>query len=314
MKSIVIPIAVGVLIAGGAIAFIVAGGAGGTGDGDQAAGEIERLAGKLRAIEVMQESLAKAVADLDRRVAAGPAAAAAPTEDAIERAVARALESRAREEVRKGGASAGPASDQGAEEGSAPAAPSADEGPIDLETAVASICDPRFPSGDKQRLWGRLREAGLLDQAVAAIEKLARENPQDPDLQTEAGNAFIQKLVTVNDIEKGVWALKADKSYDAALALDDRHWGARFSKAVSLSFWPAIMGKQPEAIRQFEMLIGQQETAPARPEFSQTYVFLGNLHMQQGNRDKAMETWRRGAALFPADPELADRLAAAEGK
>ena len=56
-------------------------------------------------------------------------------------------------------------------------------------------------------------------------------------------------------------ANKADQAFDAALAVDEKHWDARFTKATALSFWPPIFGKQAESVRQFEILIDQQESA-----------------------------------------------------
>jgi tetratricopeptide (TPR) repeat protein len=116
------------------------------------------------------------------------------------------------------------------------------------------------------------------------------------------------------DLEKGTWAVKADKAFDAALALDDHHWSARFSKAASLAFWPAILGKQPEAVKQFEILREQQESQAPREEFAQTYLFLGNLYASQGNAAKAQEVWRKGAEFFPRSSELTAKAAPDEPK
>jgi cytochrome c-type biogenesis protein CcmH/NrfG len=74
------------------------------------------------------------------------------------------------------------------------------------------------------------------------------------------------------------------------------------------------MGKQPEAIRQFEVLLSNQEALPARPEFAQTYLFLGNLYHQKGDQEKAAETYKKGAGLFPQNDELARKSAEAEEK
>ncbi len=103
--------------------------------------------------------------------------------------------------------------------------------------------------------------------------------------------------------------MKADEAFDAALARDDHHWDARFSKAVSPSFWPPLFGKQAEAIEHFETLMGQQEALPQQgPKHAQTYLLLGNLYQQQGNNDKALATWNDGTQLFPDNHELAARV------
>jgi tetratricopeptide (TPR) repeat protein len=105
--------------------------------------------------------------------------------------------------------------------------------------------------------------------------------------------------------------MKADGAFDQALELDPRHWDARFSKAISLAFWPPIFGKQAGAVKNFETLMLQQEEAggASQPQYAQTYQFLGNLYMQQGNSQKAREIWSRGLRFFPNDATLKESLA-----
>ena len=45
----------------------------------------------------------------------------------------------------------------------------------------------------------------------------------------------------------------------------DRRAYARFHKAVALSFWPPVLGKGNEAVRQFEILVTQQAGSTPRP-------------------------------------------------
>ncbi len=84
------------------------------------------------------------------------------------------------------------------------------------------------------------------------------------------------------------------------------------SKAVSLSNWPAFLGKQPEAIRQFEILRQQQASGTAQSSHAQTYYYLGNMYQQTGEPDKALATWRDGLARFPDYEPLRRQLAFSE--
>ena len=69
--------------------------------------------------------------------------------------------------------------------------------------------------------------------------------------------------------------------------------------------------KQAEAIQHLETLRGQQEgNATKDAKYARTYTMLGNLYSQQGKKDKAMEAWRQGAALFPDDATLRNKIAA----
>lgn len=176
---------------------------------------------------------------------------------------------------------------------------------------AAKLLDPNLSDDERQVLWDQLKKAGRLDELVALFEKRVEEDPKNPDKRVELGMAYVQKILEAgNSPLAGVWATKTDKAWDAALELDPKHWNARFAKAIGLSFWPPIFGKQKEAIEHFEILVAQQAEAPLDPKFQQTYLLLGNLYQQSGQYDKAAATWKKGAALFPGDPELAQKLGA----
>ncbi|MHC4838807.1 MAG: hypothetical protein ACYTF3_11570 [Planctomycetota bacterium] len=102
--------------------------------------------------------------------------------------------------------------------------------------------------------------------------------------------------------------MKSDGAYDKALAIDPQNWDARFSKAVSYSFWPPVFGKQAEAIGHFETLIEQQGSRPKEDRFVQTYQFLGNLYAQTGKQAEAEAAWRAGLEQFPDNSGLKQSL------
>jgi len=271
---------------------------------DDAAGRAaleQRLAGLERKLDALAQQ------------AAQPAVAAAPvkiSDTDIEAAVARVLSTK--------GLSGGKAT-AGAAETAAIAAASAD-GKVtkatgnltktELADTVKKILDAAAKGDWKRDLWAQIRDAGMIDEALAAIEASAKDQPGNSDLQYALGQGFIEKLQGVQDgPAKGEWAIKADKAFDTALASNPQHWGARFSKATSLAFWPPIFGKQNEAIKQFETLVTQQEsTGGTNPEYAQTYYFLGNMYQQQGNAAKAQEVWGKGLKLFPENAQLKSQL------
>lgn len=183
-------------------------------------------------------------------------------------------------------------------------------GAVDSESA--SIAD-RILSGEVkgeelEHLWQQLREEKRIDGVLAEIERQAALAPNNPDLQSELGKAYLQKLFDVGiGPMAGAWGEKADKAFDRALELDDTHWEARFEKALALSNWPEFLGKRGEAVAQFELLMKQQESAPREARQASTYFFLGNIYDQAGQHDKAEATWRRGLQRFPDDENLLAR-------
>jgi tetratricopeptide (TPR) repeat protein len=163
-------------------------------------------------------------------------------------------------------------------------------------------------------VWSKARAAGLSDELIALFEQRAEENPGDADAQAEVGFAYLAKIDEVTDgPAKGMWGMKADEAFDRALEINPDHWDARFTKAISLSFWPPIFGKQAEAIENFEILVERQASLPKSPDHAQTYLLLGNLYQQTGEHEKAAAMWANGAALFPDDAELAARIAQGSG-
>jgi tetratricopeptide (TPR) repeat protein len=256
-----------------------------------AAADVAHLALAVEELQASQRDLRAAVDALALQVGTSQAAVSAADVDA---AVARWLETRA------------PAA--------APAAPAAPEAAaplaaLDVDEAFESLLDPDLAWEDREALWKKVREAGLTDELIALVEAFAAARPNDPDAQVLLGSSYLEKIYEVgNGPEAGEWAMKADASFDAALALDDHHWDARFTKAVSLSFWPPMFGKQAEAINHFNTLIAQQEAGPSKASHAQTYMWLGNLYLQQGKNDLAKQTYEKGLKNFPADEGLLKQL------
>ena len=156
-----------------------------------------------------------------------------------------------------------------------------------------------------------LTKAGKLDQAIAELEQRVAGDPRVAEYAAALGQAYLKKCGTIQDMrEEGILALQADKAFDAALRLDPSNWEARFTKAVAMSYWPPTLNKGDEVIQQFQTLIGQQEAQTPQPEFAGTYAWLGDQYQKAGRSDDARSVWQRGAALFPADEKLRNRLTA----
>lgn len=199
------------------------------------------------------------------------------------------------------------------------AAPAASEKPAapaktrDAKSLLAELEAQGLSWDDAQKLWKEAAELGLVDELVALYEQTAKDRPNDPEAQLDLGNAFLQKVFKAGGgPEAGIWAVKADKAFDAALALDGEHWQARFQKAVSLSFWPPMLGKQGAAVKEFETLLAQQKNGPVQAQHAHTHLYLGNMYQQMGQGEKALAAWKAGLDLFPNNKELAAQIANAQ--
>jgi tetratricopeptide (TPR) repeat protein len=176
--------------------------------------------------------------------------------------------------------------------------------------AVQTLVSRRASYAQKQAAWKQLRDAHQLDDAIAELERAAKVEPKTAEYAAALGIAYVQKLRTLQDFrEQSILAIEADRSFDQALELDPTNWDARFWKATSLSYWPEGLNKSDEVIENFVTLVEQQEKQPPQPQFAETYVRLGDQYQKAGYADYARETWQRGAALFPGDAALREKLA-----
>jgi tetratricopeptide (TPR) repeat protein len=185
-----------------------------------------------------------------------------------------------------------------------PAAAGADDKPqFSVEDELESLFGSSY--WEDTELWKRLHAAGKMDEAIAALEQRAQQNPKDVGSQMDLANAYMAYLQMDNS--KWQYSMKADEQFDKVLGIDNRHWEARFTKAMSYTFWPAFLGKQKDAISHFETLIDQQNSMPVEEHHSQTYLFLGNMLMER-DPERAREIWQMGAQRHPNNEELRERL------
>jgi tetratricopeptide (TPR) repeat protein len=184
--------------------------------------------------------------------------------------------------------------------------------PAAVSRAIETLVATNSSYGDKQAALRQLVAAGKLDEAIAALEQKHAAEPLVADFAATLGHAYLKKCGTTQDMrEQAILAMQADKLFDTALNLDSSNWEARFTKAVAMSYWPANLNKGQEVIQNFQTLIQQQEVEPARPEFAETYLWLGDQLQKTGQRENAVAVWGRGASLFPTHDALRNRLAGA---
>lgn len=257
--------------------------------------ELQQELGKLRGeLQALQQDLAAARA----AVAAAPVSAAdasgrrsaAVTDEQVQAAVAAWF-------ARRDGAPAGGA-------GVASATGDAAAATFDLERDFGALVGTNFWNAGEA--WKKAFAAGRMDAVIAKFEELAAAAPNDPKAQMDLASAYMAYL----QMDSSRWQLsgKADQVYDRVLALDDHHWEARFSKAVSYTFYPDFLGKKKDAIAHFQTLVQQQETMPVEASQAQTYLYLGNL-LEARDPEQARQMWARGAQRHPDNQDLKKRLA-----
>jgi tetratricopeptide (TPR) repeat protein len=188
------------------------------------------------------------------------------------------------------------------------APPAASAKTSELSDTIDALLSPQTALAQRKALFKQLKSSGQLDQAIEELKQRATDDPNDPAIPTTLGVAYLSKFPVQDPQDGAVLGLEADQSFNAALKLDPANWDAQFLKAQAMTCWPAEMNKGDEIVQRFSSLIEQQDTMPSQPLFAQTYVLLGDEYQKLGQPDYAEQTWKLGAAKFPADPTLQKRL------
>ncbi len=160
-----------------------------------------------------------------------------------------------------------------------------------------------------KKLFDDVGRKGQQDAAVAALEALIEKNPRDSKLRYVLAKACYARLMlesTPAGYQK--WGDLTVKGWDQAIELDPDYWEPRFERAEYYTYFPESEGKTPEVIGEFEKLIARQGGSTGNPRYSRSYAHLSRMYLRIGKRDKAIQTLKDGAALFPDDPELRKQL------
>jgi tetratricopeptide (TPR) repeat protein len=182
-----------------------------------------------------------------------------------------------------------------------------------VHQAIQTLTSAQATYAHKQVAWQQLRESGKLDQAISELEQTMTAQPNFAEYPATLGQAYLHKAGSIQDVrEQGILGMKADQSFDAALALDPTSWEARFWKATAMSYWPSQLGKGAEVIEHCLELVRVQENRPSQPQFVQSYLLLGDQYQRMGHVDYARQAWQRGLTYFPENSDLQSRLKGGE--
>lgn len=152
-----------------------------------------------------------------------------------------------------------------------------------------------------------------IQQATTLLREWMQAEPRGVEPRVRMANVRARCEIPFTDM-MGAGALigQANALLEEALQIDSTHWEARFTLAMHHYHTPEFLGRTPEAIRHLETLLRQQGDG-AQPHFAETYLYLGDLYRRASRADDATAIWRRGAALFPADPRFAQKLGTGGG-
>lgn len=142
-------------------------------------------------------------------------------------------------------------------------------------------------------------------QADASYTNYLKRHPKSVEAMVGLARAKSQCLLPAAGLmEQGELSSDAIDLLDNALAIEPRHWLARYALATILYRSPAFLGRGTRSAKEYDELLRQQENRSDNPMFARVYEYRGQLFSREHKDDSAAAMWKRGAALFPADSAL----------
>jgi tetratricopeptide (TPR) repeat protein len=142
-------------------------------------------------------------------------------------------------------------------------------------------------------------------RAEVIYQERLKHQPQDVDAIVGLARAISQcRLPSADMASQGELSTQAIELLETALAIQPRHWVARFVLASINYRSPSFLGRAPRAAADLDELLRQQGDATDNPRYARVYELRGMLWGRSGQRDSALAVWRRGVALFPSDSML----------
>lgn len=149
------------------------------------------------------------------------------------------------------------------------------------------------------------------EQAVTLLREWLQAEPRAVEPRVRLAAAWMRcEIPLVGMMAAGTLIGRANALLEEALEIEPTHWEARFALAMSHLRTPEFLGRTPEAIRHFEILLRAQGEE-SQPHHALTYLYLGDLYRRVGRVAEAEALWRRGADLFPGNRRFVERIAGA---
>jgi tetratricopeptide (TPR) repeat protein len=155
--------------------------------------------------------------------------------------------------------------------------------------------------------------AGKYDRGLKFFAQLAKANPDAANLHLNYGYAFVDKVPAEGMFGQMALAGNALREFGRSLEIEES-WLGYFSRGSLYVYWPPAFGRASLGVADLERAIELAAGEPRRAYHARAYAALGDGFWRLGRRDAMRDAWRRGLELFPASPELADRLAKGDGE
>lgn len=144
-----------------------------------------------------------------------------------------------------------------------------------------------------------------LDACLRTLEERLQDDPNDAELWYTHGRALgLRASFEPPGIERDKYGDAIKRSFRRALELNPQYWQVHYTLASSWRFWPIAEGRLVESIEEAEKALQIMKTSPKEEHNFRAYVLLGDLYIQNGQKQRAAEILREGVKCFPEQKEL----------
>ncbi len=155
--------------------------------------------------------------------------------------------------------------------------------------------------------------AEVYDRGLEFLDKLVTDNPEAPNALLNLGFANVDKIPVEGAITQVILANTALEKFSAALELEET-WLLRYTRGNSYLYWPAIFGRTQLGIDDLQRAIEMAAEGDSFPYHGRAWAALGDGYWRLDDPAKAIETYKKGLALYPDHPELKKRASLDEAE
>ena len=175
----------------------------------------------------------------------------------------------------------------------------------DLERAIAA--DPEnlaLAAGYRQLAIG----AGQFDRSIDFLAKLAQRKGSGPNVRVSLALAYVDKVPTSGDIRRLYLGRDAMNALTASIAQRPCVLGYFMRGLINLYYNRFIFHRADKGVADLNQALSMVTPDTPSKLVARVYTALGDGYFRLDQAAKARETWSAGAAKFPTDGGLKERL------
>ena len=175
----------------------------------------------------------------------------------------------------------------------------------ELEWAIAA--DPEdlaLAAGYRQLVIG----AGQFDRSIDFLDKLAKRTGSGPNVRVSLALAYVDKVPTSGDIRRLYLGRDAMSALTASIAQRPCVLAYYMRGLINLYYNRFIFHRADKGVADLNQALSMVTPGTPPKLVARVYTALGDGYFRLEQLAKARETWSAGAAKFPTDNGLKERL------